>query len=66
MSNVPRLISATGSQIEKFSPMDLKQSILKSEGRVICGQHLLFGAVGFGDNSPGIIRDKGRTIEVQG
>lgn len=42
MSNVPRLISATGSQIEKFGPMDLKQSILKSEGRVICGQHLLF------------------------
>ena len=30
MSNVPRLISATGSQIQQFSPMDLKQSILKS------------------------------------
>lgn len=46
MSDVVRLISATGTDFEKFSPMDLKESIRKSEGRVIMGQHLLFDSKG--------------------
>ena len=46
---VTRLINATGSEILGMGPMDLKESIRKSEGRVICGQHLLFA-------SPGLVR----------
>lgn len=46
MSNVTRLISAAGSEIEKMTPMELKESIFKSEGRVIMGQHLLFAGEG--------------------
>ena len=46
MSDVVRLISATGTDFERFSPMDLKESIRKSEGRVIMGQHLLFDSKG--------------------
>ena len=42
MSDVIRLISASGSDFEKMTPMELKESIFKSEGRVIMGQHLLF------------------------
>lgn len=40
MSNVVRLISASKSDFEKMTPMDLKESIFKSEVRVIMGQHL--------------------------
>lgn len=43
---VPRLISAAGDEIAKMSPMDLKESIFKSEGRVVMGQHLLFAGQG--------------------
>ena len=43
---VTRLISATGDDIEKMSPMELKESILRSEGRVVMGQHLLFAGSG--------------------
>lgn len=32
---VTRLISATGDEIKEMSPMDLKESIFKSEGRVV-------------------------------
>ena len=46
MSNVVRLISASKTEINKMTPMDLKESIRKSEGRVICGQHLLFAGSG--------------------
>lgn len=46
MSSVVRLISATKSDFEKMSPMELKESIYKSEGRVIMGQHLLFASEG--------------------
>ena len=46
MSNVVRLISASKSDFEKMTPMDLKESIFKSEGRVIMGQHLLFAGAG--------------------
>lgn len=46
MSNVVRLISASASDFEKMTPMDLKESIYKSEGRVIMGQHLLFASEG--------------------
>ena len=49
MSNVVRLISASKSDFEKMSPMDLKESIFKSEGRVVMGQHLLFAG-------PGLVR----------
>ena len=43
---VTRLISATGEEIEKMSPMELKESVFKSEGRVVMGQHLLFAGEG--------------------
>lgn len=46
MSDVVRLISASKSDFEKMSPMDLKESIFKSEGRVVMGQHLLFAGSG--------------------
>lgn len=46
MAKRNRLISVAGSEIEGFSPMTLKESIYKSEGRVICGQHLLFANTG--------------------
>lgn len=46
MAKRNRLISVAGSEIEAMSPMTLKESILKSEGRVICGQHLLFANTG--------------------
>ena len=49
MSNVIRLISASKSDIEKMSAGELKESIFKSEGRVIMGQHLLFAG-------PGVVR----------
>ena len=32
MSDVVRMISASKSDFEKMSPMDLKESVLKSEG----------------------------------
>lgn len=46
MSDVVRLISASGSDFKAMSPMELKESIYKSEGRVIVGQHLLFASEG--------------------
>lgn len=46
MSDVVRLINASKTEIEKMTPMELKESILKSEGRVIMGQHLLFAGEG--------------------
>lgn len=46
MTKHKRLISIAGSDIDRLSPMQLKESILKSEGRVICGQHLLFASAG--------------------
>lgn len=49
MKDVIRMISATKSDFEKMTPMELKESIYKSEGRVIMGQHLLFAG-------PGLVR----------
>lgn len=46
MRDVIRMISASKSDFEKMSPIDLKESVLKSEGRVIMGQHLLFAGEG--------------------
>jgi len=46
MTDVKRLISATKSDFAKMTPMQMKESILKSEGRVIMGQHLLFAGEG--------------------
>lgn len=42
MSSVVRLISASKSDFEKMSPMDLKASIYASEGRVVMSQHMAF------------------------
>lgn len=44
--SVKRLITISGSEIESLSPMQLKESIRLSEGRVVCGQHLLFANTG--------------------
>ncbi len=49
MSNVVRLISASGSDFEQMNAQELKESIFKSESRVIMGQHLLFAG-------PGLVR----------
>ncbi len=46
MREVKRFISATGSDFEKMNAMELKESVYKSEGRVIMGQHLLFDGKG--------------------
>lgn len=46
MSDVVRMISATKTDFEKMTPMEMKESILKSEGRIIMGQHLLFDGKG--------------------
>lgn len=46
MKEVIRLISASKKDFEIMSPMDLKESIRKSEGRVVMGQHLLFAGNG--------------------
>ena len=46
MSNVVRLISASKSEFDNMSAAELKESIFKSEGRVIMGQHLLFAGSG--------------------
>ena len=40
------MISASKSDFAEMSPMELKESIYKSEGRVIMGQHLLFAGAG--------------------
>lgn len=50
MMDVTRLISAAGTEIMAMKPMDLKRSILKSEGRVVMGQHLLFAGKGLVHN----------------
>lgn len=39
--DVIRLITAEASKVATYSPMQLKEAILKSEGRVIMGQHFL-------------------------
>lgn len=46
MSDVERLISASKSEIKSMTAMQLKESIYKSEGRVIMGQHFLFSGAG--------------------
>ena len=46
MAKLTRLISASKSQFETMGPMDLKESIRMSEGRVVMGQHLLFASAG--------------------
>lgn len=39
--HITRLITAKASEVAKYTPMQLKESILKSEGRVIMGQTYL-------------------------
>lgn len=41
-----RMINATGKEFKQMTPMQLKESIYKSEGRVIMGQHLVFASKG--------------------
>ena len=43
---VNRLILSSKSDFKKMTPIDLKESIYRSEGRTIMGQHLLFANVG--------------------
>jgi hypothetical protein len=45
-NGVVRLINASKKDFEIMSGRDLKQSILKSEGRVVMGQHLIFASEG--------------------
>lgn len=49
MEKVTRLISASNSEITKMTHLELKESIWRSEGRVVMGQHLLFAG-------PGLVR----------
>lgn len=44
--NLTRLISATRKDFDTWSPMELKEAIRMSEGRTVCGQHLLFASSG--------------------
>ncbi|MFY8331770.1 haloacid dehalogenase-like hydrolase [Vagococcus carniphilus] len=37
---VKRLLSSTSSEIKKMTPMDLKQAIKSSEGRIICSENV--------------------------
>lgn len=46
MSDIKRLISASFTDFQTMTGRDLKESIRKSEGRVIMGQHLLFAGQG--------------------
>lgn len=46
MSDVVRFLNASKSEIKQMTPMQLKESIYKAEGRVIMGQHLLFAGEG--------------------
>lgn len=49
MDQIPRLINASKSEFENMGPMDMKESIRRSEGRVVMGQHLCFAG-------PGLVR----------
>jgi len=46
MNEVKRMLNASKSDFKKMTPMALKESILKAEGRTIMGQHLLFAGSG--------------------
>ena len=46
MGSRNRLLNMAGSQIEQLGPMGLKEAIRLSEGRTVCGQHLLFAGEG--------------------
>lgn len=43
---VTRIINCSAKDFEKMTPMDLKTSIFKAEGRTIMGQHLIFANQG--------------------
>jgi len=44
--NVVRLINASKKDLKTMTGRDLKESILKSEGRIVMGQHLIFASDG--------------------
>jgi len=44
--NIVRLINASKKDLKGMTGRDLKKSILKSEGRVVMGQHLIFASDG--------------------
>lgn len=43
---ITRIINCAKTEFEQMTPMDLKTSILKAEGRTIMGQHLVFASQG--------------------
>jgi len=43
---VTRIINCSKQEFEQMTPMDLKESIYKAEGRTIMGQHLIFANTG--------------------
>ncbi len=46
MGSRNRLLNMAGKRMAELGPMDLKEAIRLSEGRTICGQHLLFAGEG--------------------
>ncbi len=46
MSNVTRILNCSKTEFQAMTPMELKESIFKAEGRTIVGQHLLFAGSG--------------------
>lgn len=46
---VKRLLSCTASEIKKMTPMELKQSIKASEGRIICSENIAISQSVAGD-----------------
>lgn len=49
MIMVKRLLSCTASEIKKMTPMDLKQAIKASEGRIICSENVAISQSVAGD-----------------
>ena len=46
---VKRLLSCTASEVKKMTPMELKQAIKASEGRIICSENVAISQSVAGD-----------------
>lgn len=46
MSSITRILNCSKTEFKKMTPMELKESIFKAEGRTVVGQHLLFAGSG--------------------
>lgn len=46
MSDVTRILNCSKKEFSSMTPMELKESIFKAEGRTVVGQHLLFAGAG--------------------